>query len=299
VPAAQNLTDDKKGMVISMEFGVQIFGCMSDCKKDPEQFFKTLAEAGYHQIEPCVLFDDPRVMAEKARSSGNEFMERLAENLWKPEELPFYIKLMNQYGLELSSVHVFAEDVFEVADKMIETAKMNKISAYAVNCNQETITEDYITFAEDCRRLSIQLREHNIELWIHNNGAEIKNKVKYQGRQVPILSVILEQCKEAGVGAQIDVGWVLYGGVDPVSYLLEVKDYVRSVHFKDLKKDFATRHDGDIFACLGDGALDVRDILGCMPQLKPGTTVLIDQDASDDDIMEDMRTSYKVLTQAL
>lgn len=281
-----------------MEYGVQIFGCMSDCKKDPEMFFKTLADAGYNQIEPCVLFDDPRIMAEMARSNGDEFMERLAENLWKPEELPYYIKLMNKYDLVLSSVHVFAQDVFEVADKMIETAKNNKISAYAVNCNQETIIEDYIAFAESCSRLSNQLRENNIELWIHNNGAEVKNKVEYQGKQVPILSVILELCKEAGVGAQIDVGWALYGGADPVSYLLEVKDYVRSVHFKDLKMDFATRTDGDIFACLGDGALNVKEILSCIPALKPGTTVLIDQDASDVDIMEDMRISYRVLKEA-
>jgi hypothetical protein len=65
-----------------------------------------------------------------------------------------------------------------------------------------------------------------------------------------------------------------------------------------LKKDFAIRRDGDIFACLGDGALNVADILEWIPQ-NSGITVLIDQDASDGDIMDDMTKSYQVLCEAL
>jgi len=282
-----------------MEYGVQIFGCMTDCKKDPDGFFRTLASAGYRQIEPCVLFDDPISMAEEARAQGNDFMAHLADILWKPEELPEYLRQMDKYGLSLSSVHVFAKDMLNVADRMIATAQANHITAYAVNCNQETIVSDYLNFADLCKQLAHRLKSNGVELWIHNNGSEIKNRVKHNGEQVPILSAILDLCKEEKVGAQIDVGWALYGGMDPVTYLLQVKDYVRSIHFKDLKKDFATRTDGAIFACLGDGALKVGDILGCIPQLQPGVTVLIDQDASDDDIMEDMRISYRVLEEAL
>ena len=281
-----------------MEFGVQIFGCLAECKKNPDAFFKTLAEAGYKQIEPCILFDDPVKMIENARMTGNEFMERLADNIWKPEELPEYIQIMEKYGLNLSSVHVFANNMNQAADKMIETAKKNNINAYIVNCNQQTIELEYETFANECSNLSCTLKEHGIELWIHNNGTEIKAMVEYNGKRVPVLSAVLDLCKEAKVGAQIDVGWVLYGGIDPVKYLLEVKEYVRSIHFKDLKKDFAIRSDGDIFACLGDGALNVKEILEWIP-LSSDITVLIDQDASDGDIMEDMRKSYQVLCEAL
>lgn len=280
-----------------MEFGVQIFGCLAECKKNPEAFFKALAEAGYKQIEPCILFDDPSVMAEEARRNGNLFLERLADTIWKPDEVPEYIKIMNKYGLELSSAHIFAGDFIQAADKMIATAKQNNITAYVVNCNQETIGTEYVKFAEECLNLSDTLREHGIELWIHNNGAEIKARVEHNGQRMPALSAVLDLCKKGNVGAQIDVGWVLYGGIDPVTYLSEVKEYVRSIHFKDLKKDFASRKDGDIFACLGDGALNVREILKFVP-LGSGMTVLVDQDASDGDIMEDMKKSCKVLQDA-
>ena len=282
-----------------MEYGVQIFGCMAQCKQDPVSFFRTLAKAGYRQIEPCILFDDPILAKQKAQQEGNEFMLRLLDIIWKPEEVAEYLSIMKQFGLTLSSVHVFAEHINEAANQMIETAKKNQISSYVVNCNQGTIAADYQSFAKECSRLANTLKQHGIELWIHNNGAEIKAKVDYKGRQVPVLSAILDLCREDQVGVQIDVGWVLYGGVDPVDYLVELKDYVRSIHFKDLKKDFASRTDGDIFACLGDGALDVDEILGCMPRLQSGITVLIDQDASDGDIMEDMRISYGILKAAM
>jgi sugar phosphate isomerase/epimerase len=281
-----------------MEYGVQIFGCLAECKKNPDAFFRTLSEAGYKQIEPCVLFDDPAEMAENARLSGNEFMMRLSETIWKPEELPSYIEIMGRYGLELSSVHVFVSNMLAAADRMVEAAKKNKISAYVVNCNQQTVVSEYREFAGECSRLSGVLNEYGIELWLHNNGVEIKNRVEHNGRKVPILSAILELCREDRVGAQIDVGWILYGGIDPVAYLLDMKDYIRSVHFKDLKKDFAARTDGDIFACLGEGALEVSKIMDCIPQLGASTTVLVDQDASDMDIMEDMRKSYQVLRSA-
>jgi sugar phosphate isomerase/epimerase len=282
-----------KGKII-MVFGVQIFGCLAECKKNPEVFFKKLADAGYKQIEPCILYDDPVKMLEKARMDGNTFMEKLAESIWKPDELPEYILILEKYGLKLSSVHVFANSINQVVGKMIETAKKNNIKAYVVNCNQQTVAFDYVAFASECCDVSNILKEHGIELWIHNNGAEIKALVEHNGTQVPVLSAILDLCKKANVGAQIDVGWVLYGGIDPVQYLLDRKEYIRSIHFKDLKKDFAHRKDGDIFACLGEGALNVKQILECIPY-GSDITVLIDQDASDGDIMEDLIKSCRIL----
>ena len=106
-----------------MEFGVQIFGCLAECKRDPDAFFKVIAEAGYRQIEPCIMFDDPVKKAEMAKAEGNKFMERLVENVWKPDDLPLYLKLMEKHGLILSSAHVFADNLMEAAELMIETAK--------------------------------------------------------------------------------------------------------------------------------------------------------------------------------
>lgn len=281
-----------------MKFGVQIFGCLAECKKDPDAFFKTLSGAGYKQIEPCIMFDDPMKKAEIAKANGDSFMEKLVENVWKPDELPYYLKLMEKYGLILSSVHVFADNLIDSVELMIETAKKNNIKAYVVNCNQETIATEYEAFASECSNLSNILKDHEIELWIHNHGAEIKAKVEYQGKEISVLTAILNLCRKADVGVQVDVGWVLYGGIDPVKYLSEVQEYVRSIHFKDLKKDYASRKDGNIFACLGEGVLNVKEILSTIPK-GSDKTVIIDQDASDGNLMDDLIKSYYVLEKGI
>ncbi len=278
-----------------MDIGVQIFGCLAECKKDPDEFFRRVAEAGYQQIETCILFDNPVKMAEAAKAVGNQFMESLAENLWKPEELPDYIRRMKLHGLQLSSVHVFSENPVQAADRMIDTALKNHITTYVINCSKQSIATEYKAFAEECNQLAGILKQQNIELWIHNSVEEIKAIVDFNGRRISALTAVLELCKETGVGVQADLGWVLYAGIDPVEYLQEAKEFIKSIHFKDIKKDYATRGDKDIFACLGDGALNTVEILKQIAQFPPEVTVLIDQDASDGDIMEDLAKSTKLL----
>lgn len=281
-----------------MEYGIQIYGCLEEFRKNPEAFFKRISEAGYRYIEPCILFDDPVKTQEIAMKEGDSYMLKMVELLWKPEEVPGFLALMEQYHLKLDSVHIFAKNMNEAADLMIETAKKNHIRAYVQNSNQHTIEKEYVTYANEVSKLSRTLREHGIELWLHNHGMDIKIKVEHNGRKLPVLSAVLDLCKDAKVGAQIDVGWVLYGGIDPVEYLQEVKEYIRSIHFKDFKKDFENRRDNDIFACLGDGALNTKEVLDYVPALCSDLTLYVDQDASDNDIIVDLEKSFQVLLKA-
>lgn len=281
-----------------MDYGIQIYGCLEEFRKNPEAFFRRLSDAGYRLIEPCILFDDPVKTRETAISEGNTYMLKMVELLWKPEEVPGFIALMDQYNLKLDSVHIFAKDMNEAADLMIETAKKNHIRAYVQNSDQHTIEKEYVNYANQVSKLSRALMEHGIELWLHNHGMDIRIKVEHIGRKIPVLSAVLDLCKEAKVGAQIDVGWVLYGGIDPVEYLQEVKGYIRSIHFKDFKKDFENRRENDVFAYLGDGALNTKEVLNYVPSLCSDLTVYVDQDASDSDIMEDLVKSYQVLREA-
>lgn len=42
----------------NIKYGLQMFGCSSDFKKDPDYFFKTMSGYGYKTIEPCIVFDE-------------------------------------------------------------------------------------------------------------------------------------------------------------------------------------------------------------------------------------------------
>lgn len=258
-----------------MKLGVQIYGCLQRCKQDTDGFFEKIAGAGYSQIEPCMVFG-----LKEVPEKGS-----LMDAVWKPAESHYYTALLRKHGLSLRSCHVFAEDPLSCVDEMRSAAEAYGISQYVLNCPSfaEVSWED---FANDCSALAEALP---VELWLHNGHAEIA--VKEAG--VTLYEKILHHC--AGrLGAQVDVGWALYGGEDPLALLDRIKDYLRSVHYKDIENDYKTRSSEDIRACLGEGALPTAAIHAHVAPL--GITELIDQDKSYGDIVEDQLRSAKAFS---
>jgi len=260
-----------------MKYGVQIFGCLKEFRDNPDEFFKKLSEIGYSQIEPCVLFGD-------TTNVPPQFLPLL----WKPEEVPEFVEMMKKYDLTLTSCHVFAVNPLACVDKMIELAKATTIDTYAFNCGG-----DYAEIAKTCDEIAAQLKKHNIEYWIHNGSGEVKNKVMLNGKEVSALEATLALCKE-DIGVQVDVGWVLYGGEDPAEYIKKLGSYVRSVHFKDIGKDYKNLTGLDLFAVLGEGAVECEPVLDAVAD-RPEIGILIDQDASKGDFFEDLEKSVELL----
>lgn len=52
------------------KYGLQMFGCSADFKKNPDYFFKTMGEYGYSIIEPCIIFDDAEEFKRKHSKAG-------------------------------------------------------------------------------------------------------------------------------------------------------------------------------------------------------------------------------------
>ena len=103
---------------------------------------------------------------------------------------------------------------------------------------------------------------------------------------------MLERCAGAA-GAQIDVGWVLYGGEDPAAYLDRVRPYLRSIHYKDVRPALPLEQ---IHVPLGGGALDWRSVRAFARA--NGIPELIDQDVSAWDFLADLADSARLLAGA-
>lgn len=264
-----------------MTYGVQIFGCLREFRADPEGFFQRLARMGYGRIEPCVFFGDASLVPEGLR-----------ELLWKPEEVPAFQDLMERFGLSLSSCHVFCPDPLGAAEELLALARRTSIDTYVVNCPASTIAEEYPAFARTCRELADRLEKEGAALWVHNGGPEIQARTELEGSPVTVLEAVLALAGEK-LGAQIDTGWVLYGGLDPAAFLEKLGPRVRSVHFKDMAEGFAERSGNDRFAVLGGGVTDIPAVLAQIPQA--GVPVLVDQDASQGDFYADLEASLQAL----
>lgn len=260
-----------------MELGVQIYGCMREFRADPEAFCARLKAAGYTQIEPCVALSMDAAALEKSGMNP----------VWQPEETAGFARLLEKHGFALTSCHVFGDPRGD-AEKAADFAAQNYIRQIVVNCPGGGTAEGYLRFAEDCLYLAEKLEAAGTALWIHNGWPEIR--AHFDGKTG--LELVLEHCAGAA-GAQIDVGWVLYGGEDPAAYLDRVRPYLRSIHYKDVRPALPLEQ---IHVPLGGGALDWRSVRAFARA--NGVPELIDQDVSAGDFLADLADSARLLAGA-
>ncbi len=269
-----------------MIIGVQIFGCSKEFRKDPKAFFESMKEAGILQIEPCILFDDPIEFKENALKEGNEFFSKLPELLWLPHEVEGFSKMLASMGMYLTSAHCFYSDLSKCKDVMIETAKKSGISSYVFNVAPLAFS-DKEKFAKELDDFALELSQNKVELWLHNLDEDSKTKVE---GDTSLYQWLLENCEN--VYGQPDTGWLLYGGINPQKFVYEMADKIRGVHFKDLVPNFMEKEGTDIFAVLGEGCVNAREVL---KYVKPYMSVVIDQDFSKGDFVKDLQKSATLL----
>lgn len=263
-----------------MKLGVQLYGAMREFRADPDAFCARLAAAGYTELEPCVSLNLTPEQLEKNGMSP----------VWMPEEVPVFKEIMKKYGLGMTTSHIFA-DVRKDADKAVALAKDNDIQYIVVNCQGGKEAAGYEAFAEGCIELAEKLKTVGTELWMHNGWPEVRTQ--FDG--VTGLEIALKHCGGA-VGAQVDTGWVLYGGMDPVVLMERMKPYIRSVHHKGICEGYAEKPLGEIHIAMGKGAVDWKAAHAFA--VENGLPEVIDQDMSPDDFVQDLVDTAELLLNA-
>lgn len=270
-----------------MIYGVQLFGCSKEFRQDPTGFFMRMKHAGIHQMEPCILFDDPIDFKLNAQARGDQTAALLPELLWLPIEVPAFAAELRSMGLTLSSAHAFVSSLSASREKLLETAKRSGITSYVLNV-PDAAKQNPRAFCEELNQLAAALGSMGVELWLHNGGADTLARVE----GVSLYRWILNHCKK--LYAQPDTGWLLYGGEDPYSFLSSLQKKLKSIHFKDLVPDFSKQSGSDLFAVLGDGCVDVAKIMELVPR-DGSVSVVIDQDMSRGDFFGDLEQSAALL----
>ena len=248
-----------------MYFGVQMYGVSKEWKQDPEGFLKKIYEAGYRQIEPCLGF---RV---DARDYG----------FWIPEDLEQAMPLLAKYHIEVHAVHIFLDEYHYERELAIltELAQKYHISWFVVK-SPARLTKDVLDeTAARYRELAEELEKAGAGLLIHNEKEDIC--IRVNGKTA--YEYLLEACGEK-VGAEVDVGWMYCGGVDPEEFLWAHADRVKAVRYKDMK---ITGQE----APLGKGMVDLK---ACFQFARAnGALQIVDMDAAT---LEDTCRAGKMLS---
>ena len=259
-----------------MDLGIQMFGCMEIFLENPKKFFDCVSKIGYTHIEPCIWFGE--TMHPDAAMKFHFMTPSEAEN---------YIAQMKCFGLSCNSVHAFG-DIVSSIEEVTNFLSTNGIENVAINGLRSNLLEQFEEFQAKVQLIANHLENVNAKLWIHNGFAEVSTKVNGKS----FLEAVLEQCN-GKLGVQLDAGWALYGGENPIVLLEKLRPYLCSIHFKDIKKEYTNLPFQEVQTCLGDGCLDVESIYQFAKQC--GVSILVDQDYSDNDLINDLSRSYKLL----
>ena len=240
------------------EIGLQLWTVRDALKENVASTLKTVADAGYFQVEP---FNSPLT----------------AEIVAAAKDL----------GLKLNSFHFDASSIFEPKDealtdfqKIVAQAKADGFTELVIPFlapNYRSV-EGYKSIAAKINKAAPIAKDAGLRLSYHNHAFEFK---PLDGGTTGYDIFIAEFGPDSFF--EVDTFWVAVGGHDPVAMIEKLDGRVSQLHLKDLKPGIETPlYDGipeDAFQELGDGTIDWVKILAAAE--KAGVTHChVEQDRS-------------------
>ncbi len=167
--------------------------------------------------------------------------------------------LLQQTGLQVCSSHVGLQTVQADPEAVVQYhAALGNDTIVIPHLSVEqrpTSKEDWQVFGKMLGELGARVRAAGGRLLYHNHDFEM---VKFDGRTA--LQWMVDAAGEDNLGLEIDAGWVVDGGADPIALLNEYAGRVPRLHAKEA---FA----GGVFADdaadkdIGDGVVDWDAVL--------------------------------------
>lgn len=138
--------------------------------------------------------------------------------------------------------------------------------------------------ASEVETLAEELREHGWDLYYHNH--------KHEYADIDGTTGFDRFIDKTTIGIELDVGWALVGGDDPVERLYQLGDRASVIHLKD-----TVRGEEDAYREIGEGEVDMQ---GCTTAaLDIGADWLIYEHDHPDDPATSIRTGARVLDELL
>ena len=196
-----------------MKFGVQLYGPLNNMQGEVLEKLSALVKAGITEIEPCV-------------TTGPIFGPEGV--IWPADWLLAHVEEIRDMGLRIVSIHVFAENLVQSVDKLKAIAEKTGLKQFVVKTPENSTESILQQTALNYMKAADMLETFGVRLLLHNEAGDIQTKIA--GRTA--YEYLLDLCM-GKVGAQVDVGWVQFGGEDPVAFLERNAARVQSVHHKD------------------------------------------------------------------
>jgi sugar phosphate isomerase/epimerase len=209
------------------DVGLQLYTVRNEMLKDNVGTLKQVAALGYKGIE----------------SAGSDKGSYYG---FKPAEMK---KVCSDLGMTLRSGHVHYDDKWQqTIDDAVQSGQEYLIVS-VMPSNGQTV-DNYKKVAEIFNKAGEACKKSNITFGYHNHDSEFdkdNGKVLYD--------VLLENTNPEYVKMEMDLGWVIVTGNDPLAYFAKYPGRFPLWHLKDM--DLKAKHSVEF----GKGSLDVKKML--------------------------------------
>ena len=225
----------------TVPLGLQLYTVRADLAKDYEGTMKKLKDIGIRHVQANLT------MAGKTSADQR--------------------KLYDSMGFVWESIHAGGDGLRGSLQATIDEAK--KVGIKNITCSfplypvdrsaimAGPAVDDWKKNADAFNKIGDLCKKAGLSFGFHNHNIEFR-KI---GDVVPY-DLLLKETDPALVSMEMDIGWVIAGGADPVAYLTKYPNRYSSVHLKDLKNEgIPNTNMKMVSAIIGKGIVDWSKVL--------------------------------------
>ena len=260
---------------------------MNKIQDDMPGTMRAIANAGFDEVELLLL---------------------LKKKQWKipialaaKETIPLLIGEAAKCGLRVTSIHVFGSTLCFLIPR-------KKLARYLEELHCTYGIENFVfsgmfrdakgakKWAHFLKQLSDLIETKEIRIFYHNHSQEFE-MLQINETTMSALDYFFSLAGEK-VGLQLDIGWAGVGG-DELAIAQKYADRIVSIHLKDFvpgtKGNFKNENmPKERFCAIGNGEIRTAEVLAIRDTFtRFNGSIIIDQDHSSTDILEDIRIGYQ------
>jgi len=232
--------------------GVQLFMVLEAARRDLPGTLKTLSAFGYREVELLAGLADVTTM--KA-SLGAARLSARSIHVPPAPFLPGMPSLATDLDGQIAYAQALGLDTIVCAAPYLPPARLAGVGPEEIGQVIASMTSaDWIAHCDFLNNIAPICRRAGLRLAHHNHASEFTGASGQTG-----FDILLERTRPDAICFELDCGWALASGADPIALLRRHGPRIRLLHLKDVVSRAGMR---TATTELGRGIADWRAILG-------------------------------------